>query len=188
MSGAQTGIDQDHSAEWLFTTGATDPWIFGGGNFVMKDGPQTGPYSVTLSLYEGASDMSALLASLTYTNSQFEAVHGGNSQSFAPTAFPFENGGVLLQAGTTYYVKLSSDAPAEQSRAYFLKGADSAVFRTADGNALLSADPIRGENLISQPEPSSWLLGASAIAALAWLRRRGRAGARTAARRALNPR
>lgn len=48
ITGANTQLDQDHTSTWSFLTGIS--WNFGGGAFVIKDGPASFAV-VTLSVY-----------------------------------------------------------------------------------------------------------------------------------------
>lgn len=133
MSGGQTGIDAVSTSSWNFTTGPS--WVFGGGTFEMKTGSSTSA-EITLSIRQGTNSAGAEVGSITYTRAQFGAVHGGNSQSFAPVAFLFATP-LALQAGAQYFVALTSNAGTNGAQQYFIKGQTSTLrFEDEGGGAM----------------------------------------------------
>ncbi len=105
----------------------------------MKDGTST-TANVVLSLYQGTSASGTLLGSLNLTHTAFcsapvSAVPVANCGQFNDRKFQFSPT-ILLTAGTTYFVTLTSTAPDVQSEAYFIKSGGQTFF-DASGNPAL---------------------------------------------------
>lgn len=133
QTNAQTQIDINHTTTWLFTAGSD--YDLGGGYFEMKDGPQTtADILLTLTNLTTATQ----IAQVSYTNGDFDTQHGGNPQSFDTVPFLFGFPGsplpVTLTNGDNYRVDLTSPAPDQQAKAYFIKGSDSVSIKDPSGN------------------------------------------------------
>lgn len=149
-TGAQTQIDINHTSDWLMRPNID--FDFGGGLFVMKDGPST-TSTVRLSLYEGFNASGLLLGTVEFTNSQFCAPVG-NCQSFTTHQFLFGTP-LLLSANTVYYAALTSQAIDAQATAYFIKN-DNYFISDINSNAIIpSPADINTSDL---PEPQSFAL------------------------------
>lgn len=135
ITGAQTQIDTNHTSS--FTIFSQSSLSFAGGLFTMKAGSATSA-PITFKLYDSAAK-TTLLTETTYTNTAaFCSAHGGNCQSFIETPFTFSSP-VSLLAGKAYFAELTSVAPDVQSRAYFIKGAQSCYIATAKGTTVPSS-------------------------------------------------
>ena len=171
QSNAQTQIDVNHTSSWSFLTGNV-PFELGGGNFTLKEGPQT-VANIKLSLYLGTSAVGSPVAEIDLTNAQFDALYvppitvpGSNTQSFTLVPIYFAAPYTLL-ANSQYFMALTSTAVDSQSRAYFIKGFDTFTIQTPGGNP----PPV------STPEPGSLGVLGLAMAGLAAWRRRSQARA-----------
>ncbi|MBM3794964.1 MAG: PEP-CTERM sorting domain-containing protein, partial [Acidobacteria bacterium] len=167
-TGAQTQIDINRTSSWLLTPG--------GGQFVMKRGTATVD-NITLSVYQGNSAAGVLLASVTLTTTQF-CLSDPNCGQFSMhhVYFPVP---VELSVGFQYYVALTSNAQDKQSTAYFIKNN---VFQMSGANEVpIVPSPVCfGTDCVIPPppppppvpEPSTFALAGTAMAGLAWARRR----------------
>ncbi|MCC6537260.1 MAG: PEP-CTERM sorting domain-containing protein [Bryobacterales bacterium] len=174
-TGAQTQIDLNHTSSWLLTPSVA--FDLGGGQFVMKKGTATVD-NITLSVYRGASAAGVLMTSVTLTTTQF-CLGDPNCGQFSMhhVYFPVP---VQLSVGFQYYVALTSNARDAQSTAYFIKNN---VFRMSDANEteIVPAPVCFGTACVVPPppppppvpEPSTFALAGTALAGLAWIRRRG---------------
>ncbi len=167
QSNAQTQIDVNHTSSWTFTTGNV-PYALGGGNFTLKEGPQT-TANITLSLYQGSSAAGTLVSQISLTNTQFDALYAPpvtnpaqNTQSFTLVPIHFA-APFTLAANSQYFLALTSTAVDSQSRAYFIKGYDTFSITTPDGQ------PTPPD--VQIPEPAATGLLMVGLAGLAAARR-----------------
>jgi len=162
QTGAQTQIDTAHTSSWLL-----DPNVdfsFAGGLFTMKAGGSVAN-PVTLSLYSGSDATGTLLASVTFTSTNFclQAACGQfNTHQFLFTT------PIALTAGSTYFATLTSSAPNTQSQAYFIKS-DNSFVSDLNGTAI-TPSPIGGTTSSATPEPTTMLLCGLALAGISFKR------------------
>jgi hypothetical protein len=117
-TGAQTQIDSTHTSEWWIS--ATGTFDFQGGHLSMKSG-SSATTNVSLALYRGVDATGTLLATVTLPASSFTG-------SFTDTFFNY-SAPVTFTPGT-YYVNLTSTAPSQQAKAFFIKGNTGGVIST----------------------------------------------------------
>ncbi|MEY3182588.1 MAG: hypothetical protein RLZ35_573 [Pseudomonadota bacterium] len=125
-TGAQTQIDNGHTSEWWIT--ANGSFDFQGGHLSMKKG-SSATNTVTLSLYRGTSSAGTLLGTVTLPASSFS---GSYTDEFFNYSSP-----VTFSPGT-YYVSLTSTAPPQQAKAFFIKGNRGAII-SIDGVTPISS-------------------------------------------------
>lgn len=139
QTGAQTQVDVNHTSTWTLNVGSGYTVNFGGANLTMKDGSST-TSSLVLSLYAGSDTTATPLDTRTFTQSDFNALHGlpnsttpTSSTSYDATILAFTSP-YALTAGS-YTIQLTSSSPDVQSEAYFIKGSDASTILTANGSA-----------------------------------------------------
>lgn len=156
QTGAQTQIDINHTSIWTFSP--TVDFLFGGGIFEMKDGPHT-TEPITLAV---TSD-GGFNQSVTLPNSSF-------GQQYVPVQFLFSTP-FTISASHNWTITLSSGAPDQQSKAYFVKDNEGGFYLGGDTEKPLDLAPA------GVPEPASWTLlaGGALLAGISRLRRRRRA-------------
>lgn len=126
QTGAQVQVDINHTQHWTYTlTGNVND--LAGAMFTMKRGSQT-TASITFDLFEGTiGDFKSAERLLSVTLGPEAFTQNWDWVSFtAPT--------VSLLAGRTYTGVLYSDAPDNQSEAYFIKGGGESQLYFCDEN------------------------------------------------------
>lgn len=159
-------IDERGGASWTFVS--EQAWYLDGVSFSMKVGPKT-EAPLILSIFEGKEVTGKALATMVLDVREFEDLHGGNAQKWAPVLFRFGDR-VQFDAGTAYTLALDSKAPNEQSAAYFVSGIEElvlpvAAFRLAEQVGSIGA-PV--------PEPASAAILGTVALGLAGLQAAGR--------------
>jgi hypothetical protein len=179
QQGQNTQLDISHTSSWTFTE--TVAFQLGGARLIMRAEANTVDVpdnSLLLALHDGTGS-GTILASITLTYSEFcgfKAGYGdgcsnqfaGNDNHYVP--FQFTDTGLMSATVTPYItlanhrytVTLSSNTLDSGSHDYKIKG-DAAEF---------SFDPPVTEYVPSVPEPSTYALAASALGAIALMRRR----------------
>ena len=180
QAGANTQIDVSHTSSWTFNESVA--FLLGGARLIMRDEQHTWEApdnNLVLALHDGTGSGS-VLASLTITWTEFCGLKsdlygdpcnqfGGNDDHYLP--FQFTNSSLLSGTVTPYLtlanhqytVTLTSNKLDSGSHDYKIKG-DASTF---------SFDPPVTEYVpTSVPAPSTYAFAASALGAIALMRRR----------------
>lgn len=144
-TGAQTQIDTNHTSSWTLSPSANT--TLAGAYLTMKDGSAT-TANVTLSVYDGPTAASPLLASVTQTHSDFCTGLTLCGQ-FVYHTFTFAVPPSLV-SGNTYFVALTSNAADTQNEAYFIKNGGTA---TLTGSVPPPAAPLLTKTFGSATAP-----------------------------------
>jgi hypothetical protein len=165
-TGAQTQADYLHPTTWSID--ATSDWSLGGGDLTMKDGGQAVASDIIFSIYQGDDASTAPVATLDYTVDDFCTAHGGNCHTFSSTPFHFATPYDIVSGGH-YFVTLTSTAPDQQNKAYFIK--DPGDFSFVDGDSQMLVAPQLTSEVAAAPEPLSLAVLGTGLIGLAATRR-----------------
>jgi len=126
QTGAQVQVDVDHTQHWTYTlTGNVNDVV--GGLFTMKRGSQT-TASITFEVFEGT------MADFAFATRLMSITLGPDDFTQNWEWVPFSTKPFSMVAGRTYTGVLWSDAPDNQSEAYFIKGGGEAQLFFSDEN------------------------------------------------------
>ncbi|MFM7051564.1 MAG: PEP-CTERM sorting domain-containing protein [Planctomycetota bacterium] len=126
QTGAQVQVDVNHTQSWTYTVPGHVNDILGG-LFTMKRGSQT-TASITFEVFEGT------MADFPFASRLLSVTLGPEDFTQNWDWVPFTGKPFALTAGHTYTGVLWSNAPDNQSEAYFIKGGGEAQLFFSDEN------------------------------------------------------